>query len=208
MRGRRVLDVGCGTGTLAAALAEHAHARVWAVDPEPRMLEVARAKTTAVRFKEARAEQLPFKDGWFERVTTTLVLHLLDRPRAFAEFHRALGPEGRFAAVTFDPRYFRSTWLTQLFPSIEHLDVARFPARADLEAELEKAGFVSVRFLCYSWEVSFPREHALERIRGRHISTFDLISDDEYHSGLERAERDLPEQMNERIDQLIVIADA
>jgi ubiquinone/menaquinone biosynthesis C-methylase UbiE len=35
LRGRRVLDVGCGTGRLAEALTERASARVWAVDPSP-----------------------------------------------------------------------------------------------------------------------------------------------------------------------------
>ena len=35
------------------------------------------------------------------------------------------------------------------------------------------------------------REDALERIRGKHISTFDLIADDEYEAGLARAEREL-----------------
>src|SRR5919202_5905687 len=67
LRGRRVLEVGCGTGALAAALAERAGARVFACDPSPEMLEVARARAPRVGFKLARAEDLPFKDEWFER---------------------------------------------------------------------------------------------------------------------------------------------
>src|SRR4029450_9848448 len=43
LRGRRVLDVGCGTGTVTAALAEKAMARVWGVEQSEGMLEVARA---------------------------------------------------------------------------------------------------------------------------------------------------------------------
>src|SRR4029079_17187809 len=61
LRGRRVLDVGCGTGTLATWLAEHAAARVWGVDASPEMLAVARAKVPpTVGLKEGRAEALPF----------------------------------------------------------------------------------------------------------------------------------------------------
>ncbi len=41
LRGRRVLDVGCGTGRLAAALAERHGCKVWGVDPSPEMIEVA-----------------------------------------------------------------------------------------------------------------------------------------------------------------------
>src|SRR3954453_7180610 len=76
LRGRRVLDVGCGTGTLATWLAEHAAARMWGVDASPDMLAVARAQVPAtVGLKEGRAESLPFRDGWFERVVMMLVLH-------------------------------------------------------------------------------------------------------------------------------------
>jgi len=74
---------------------------VWGVDPEPEMIEVARGKVPpGVGLKLGRAEALPFKDGWFERVTMTLVLQLVDRPRAYAEAIRVLQPGGRLAAHT------------------------------------------------------------------------------------------------------------
>ncbi|MDX6511600.1 MAG: hypothetical protein QOE36_1104, partial [Gaiellaceae bacterium] len=89
LRGRRVLDAGCGTGTLSAALAERAAAKVWGVDAEPRMLEVARSRVPAgVGVREGSLEALPFRDGWFERAVARLVLHLVDRRRAFAELRR------------------------------------------------------------------------------------------------------------------------
>src|SRR3954468_15055046 len=58
VRGRRVLDLGCGTGQLAAALAERAVARVWGVDASEEMAAVARA--AGVDVKVAPAERLPF----------------------------------------------------------------------------------------------------------------------------------------------------
>ena len=81
--GRRVLDVGCGTGRLEVALA--GRAKVWGLDAEPAMLEVARESAPEATFKLGRAESLPFKDGWFERAVMWLSAHLLDRPVAFAE---------------------------------------------------------------------------------------------------------------------------
>jgi ubiquinone/menaquinone biosynthesis C-methylase UbiE len=115
LRGRRVLHVGCGTGTLAGALAERAVCRVWGVDSSDELLAAARANVPGVRFKQARAEQLPFKDGWFERVVVTT--HLADRPRALAESRRVLGSGGRIAIANADP--------------------------AQLEDELVAAGFVA-----------------------------------------------------------------
>ena len=60
--------------------------------------------------KLARAEEPPFRDGWFERIVYWLVIHLLDRPAAFAAAHRLLGPGGRACVVTFDAAHFDDYW--------------------------------------------------------------------------------------------------
>jgi ubiquinone/menaquinone biosynthesis C-methylase UbiE len=198
-----VLDIGCGTGRFLAQLAEVAKA--WGVDRSPEMLEVARSRVGGAGLKLGSAEELPFKEGWFERATMWLVAHLVDRPRAFAEAARVLEPEGRFAVATFDPSYFEEFWLNELFPSMEAVDRARFPTAEELTAEL--ADFAEVRLTRLSQTGSLTREHALERIRGRHISTFDLISEEEYQAGLERAERELPEQVDYRVEWLIAVAE-
>jgi len=206
LNGRRVLDVGSGTGRFAAALSQRA--KVWGVDESPQMLEVARKRALEVRFKEASAYALPFKDGWFDRATMWLVVHLLDRPRAYAEIRRVLASGGRIAVATFDPSYFGLFWFRDYFPSMEEIDRARFPARDDFEAELTAVGFREPSFLRISQRATVTRGVALERIRGKHIATFDLISDDEYRAGLERAETELPDQVNYRQEWLIAAAEA
>jgi ubiquinone/menaquinone biosynthesis C-methylase UbiE len=200
--GRRVLDVGCGTGRFAAALHERG-SRVWAVDPSPEM--VAAARNRGVNAKVAPAERLPFKEGWFERAVMWLVVHLVDRPRAFAELRRVLGPEARLAIATFDPSHFDRFWLNEIFPSLEGIDRERFPTEQELTRELRAAGFEpDVSRLRQRAEIS--RDEALERIRGRYISTLELLSEDEYRAGFERAERELPEEIAYALEWLIVIA--
>jgi SAM-dependent methyltransferase len=206
LNGRRVLDIGSGTGRFAAALSQRA--KVWGVDQSPEMLEVARSRAPDVRFKEGNAYALPFKDGWFDRATMWLVVHLLERPRAYVEICRVLGPGGRIAIATFDPSYFGLFWFRDYFPSMEEIDRARFPTRDDFESELTMAGFEVPSFTRISQRATVTREVALERIRGRHIATFDLISDDEYRTGLERAEREVPEQVDYRQEWLIAVAEA
>jgi SAM-dependent methyltransferase len=205
LSGRRVLDIGSGTGRFAAALSERA--RVWGVDPSPEMLEVARSRVPGVRFKEATAYALPFKDGWFDRATMWLVVHLLERPRAYAEVRRVLAPGGRIAVATFDPSYFGLFWFRDYFPSMEEIDRARFPTRDNFTTELQGAGFESPRFTRLSQRATVSREVALERIQGRHIATFDLISDEEWEAGVERAERELPDQLDYRQEWLIAVAE-
>jgi ubiquinone/menaquinone biosynthesis C-methylase UbiE len=199
-----VLDVGCGTGRFLAQLAPVAKA--WGVDASPEMLEVARTRAGVAGLTLATAEELPFKDGWFERATMWLVAHLVDRPRAFAEARRVLAADGRFAVATFDPSYFDGFWLNELFPSMEAADRARFPTAPELEATLHEAG-LEPRLTRLSQRGSLTRTDALERIRGKHISTFDLISDEEYEAGLARAERKLPERVDYRVEWLLAVAD-
>ena len=139
LTGRRVLEVGCGTGRFLAALA--GRAKVWGIDPSPEMLEVARGRAHGAGLKLGAAEELPFKDAWFERTVMWLVVHLVDRPRAFAELHRVLAPDGRLAIATFDPSYFGGFWLNEYFPSMEQADRARFPSADDLGTELPAVGF-------------------------------------------------------------------
>ena len=207
LAGRRTLDVGCGTGTLAVALAERG-GKVWGVDSSPEMLAEAQAKKTRARFKEGAAEALPFKDGWFERVVMRLSLHHLDRPRALAEAARVLVPGGRIAIATFDPEHFDRYWLNELFPSVAAIDRARFPDKTTLRAELEEAGFAGVRIEPLTQPGMVSRAEALERIQGRYISTLNLIDEGEYERGLAAAEAQIPEELEYRLEWLVVAAEA
>jgi ubiquinone/menaquinone biosynthesis C-methylase UbiE len=201
--GRRVLEVGCGTGRFAAAVAEREVARVWGVDASEQMVEVARAN--GVNAKLAAAERLPFKAGWFDRAVVRMAAHLFDRPRAFPELRRVLADDGRLVVATTDPAHFHEHWLHPFFPSFTAVDAARFPSAEQLERELGAAGF-DVRVERLTQESEIEREVALEKIRGRAFSTFELLPEDELDAGLVRAEAELAERTHYRTVWLLAVA--
>ena len=109
VRGRAVLDLGCGTGRHALWLAA-AGATVTAVDFSEGMLAQARRKpdAAAVRFlAHDLHEPLPFPDGAFDLVVSGLVLeHLRDLARFFGESRRVLRPGGRAVMSAMHPAMF------------------------------------------------------------------------------------------------------
>ena len=99
--GGSVLDVGCGTGTLAIALrARSPHTVVTGLDGDEQILGIARAKPGAdtVAWRPGLATAIPAPDGAFDRVVLSLVLHHLthdDKVAAITEVARVLRPGGR-----------------------------------------------------------------------------------------------------------------
>lgn len=99
VRGKRIIDVGCGDGVLAVRLAL-AGADVTGLDADPRMLSAARARAriagTATTFIEGDIRLLPFADGSFDTAVAISVLCLVrDAEHAVQEMARVLRPGGR-----------------------------------------------------------------------------------------------------------------
>lgn len=102
----RVLEIGCGTGTLITR-AKRAHPSIEMVgsDPDPLALKRAQRKAAGlngIRFEPGYAQRLPYADGEFDRVLSSMMLHHLDseaKAAAAAEVFRVLRPGSRLHVV-------------------------------------------------------------------------------------------------------------
>ena len=102
--GSRLLDVGCGPGGLATALAEVVGAEnVTAVDPSEPFAETCRVRLPGADVRVAAAEELPFEDDSFDGAFAQLVVNFMsDAERGVGEMKRVVKPGGTVAACTWD----------------------------------------------------------------------------------------------------------
>ncbi len=114
--GGRILDVGCGTGLLTAAIATcHSAAEVVGIDASPTMIAVARRKRcrSNCSYQAAVAERLPFPAESFDVVTSALFfhhVHLELKKDCLKEMLRILKPGGRMIIADMDTPYTRLGW--------------------------------------------------------------------------------------------------
>jgi len=136
-------DLGCGTGSLSAALAPHV-GHVHAIDASPAMLTAAASRLAGfgnVSVEEGALESLPLSDGVLDVAILMLVLHHVSDPvRALREVHRVLRPGGRVLIGDMRPHAherFREqmghVWLGFAEPTLQEW--------------LHEAGFVQPRYV-------------------------------------------------------------
>ncbi len=106
----RVLDVGCGTGalTILARIVAGEAGEAAGIDIAANMISTAQNKASRagldIDFRVASVDELPFPDGYFDLVTSSMMFHHLPvqiKERGLLEIHRVLKAEGRFFLCDF-----------------------------------------------------------------------------------------------------------
>ena len=153
-RDGRILDLACGTGTLAIMLARrNPGISIAGVDGDSEMLRRARAKAheagASIDFDEGLSTALPYEDDSFDALTSTLFFHHLDRSskeRTVAEIARVLKPGGHLHVADWgkpsDPVMAVALLPVRL---LDGFDVTRDNANGELPRIFERGGFGQVR---------------------------------------------------------------
>ena len=201
--GRRLLDVGSGTGNYSQALAREGWEPLVTDISEP-MLSRAAAKGLATRL--ADATDLPLEDESFDAVMLVSMIHHVDDPaRALAEAKRVLRPGGRLALMGWMREHIEQVgWMLEYFPSTRRWMVDQHPAFAHFERLLPGARRLPVHFedledASIGALMRFP-ERLLDPDLHRQTSFFERVErehPDEYESGLARLSAELDRRRDE-----------
>jgi len=153
----KVLDLGCGTGTLTLMLKRaHPEAQITGLDGDSKVLDIARNKSrdADIQWDEGLASSIPYPDSAFDRVVTSLVIHHLvtdDKRRAFEEVYRVLKPNGELYVVDFGAPHssltrFMTKYMRRLEEAADNFDglIPRFVAEAGFGSVKEAENFVTV----------------------------------------------------------------
>lgn len=146
--GHCVLDVGCGTGGFARAIAETASATVTGVDYSEHFIAFARELPAPLRgtveWNVGSAEVLPVDDASFDCVLLSLVLHQLQHPElAVAEAFRALRAGGKVVVRTIAPQDALNRVPERFIAAMAAADAERMPPLDTIERWLQDAGFTT-----------------------------------------------------------------
>lgn len=127
--GHRVLDIGCGTGTLALFIKRlHPDVRITGLDPDPKALARARRKAqragASIQFDHGFSDELPYPNASFDRVFSSFMFHHLDPPareKTLREVKRVLAPEGGLHLLDFErPDPLPKGWLLRRIHANSH----------------------------------------------------------------------------------------
>ncbi len=195
---RRLLDIGCGTGSLMTQLAERSGLEITGIDVSQEMLSQARKRYPGGRWilGDFDTKRIPTH---FDFVLLSYVIrHLRDQKAALTKARRLLSKGGKLIIVTDDHDQFRESVMHQHVPRIMDIDLNRFPAVVVVQGWLREIGL-----MVHTHEVVSTRRFAKEediekliaRVRARYISTLTLITDSELKAGADRLERYLKESI-------------
>jgi ubiquinone/menaquinone biosynthesis C-methylase UbiE len=199
--GQRVLDVACGTGVLARAVAERVGPEgvVVGLDVNEGMLAVARRKAPQLEWRPGIAESLPFERDSFDAVVSQFGLMFFeDRWAAIKEMIRVLRPGGRLAVAVWDslentPGYAAMTDLLQRLFGDEAANALRAPYNlgdpAKLRTLFAEAGLSQARVSTYPGEARFPSIEAWVTTDVKGWTLADMINEAQFQQLLTEAKQ-------------------
>lgn len=182
-----ILDLGCGTGRFSPVLAERFGARVLGVDPSDKMRRQAEsdAPHPRVTYMPGCGERIPCDDESVDAVFLSMALHhLRSMADACHEMSRVLRPAG-LVLVRAYLRECAPLLFWDFFPTARAFTEERVASAADVMVHFADAGFECVHQRTVRQQTDDSLGAHYERLKLRALSPLVLISDEEFHDGVE-----------------------
>ncbi len=171
LKGKEVLDVGCGTGILSRLVLERGAKKLDSGDLSAYMLGQWRRKAAAqgytqdqVAFHQIDSECLPFDENRFDVVVSSMMLGMVpDQKKALAEMKRVLRPGGVLALSTQGPELYYEGTLASTVATLKSFSVEMMAYRLEfwalnergIKRALKQVGFRDIRTNRLTWQDDF-----------------------------------------------------
>jgi len=188
--GKKVLDLGCGTGNISYQIKNKINTDIIGVDVSTDMLKVARSKSVEVALADIDNQQLPFRDSSFDTVVAAYVIHQIKNLNfMLSECYRVLR-NGVLVLLTSSHKQIEEQHpiIKDFFPSYVNIDKRRFPDIDRIDSRLESLSFKDIAHeeVTVS-KIPIDREY-LEKVKNKYVSTYHLMSRSEFQNGIARLE--------------------
>lgn len=193
--GGPVLELAAGTGNNTQCFLEARSAQLMALEPSGGMIAQARAKGVGGQWLRGDACAIPLAAGQCRFVFAVYMLHHIgDLARLMEACLRVLQPGGVAAFVTVPTRFIERHPMNAYFPSFAKVDLARFQPFREVMATMRQAGFDGVgAHNCIDKPRAVDASY-VARVANRFISTYALLPEEEFRTGLAQLEADVVRQ--------------
>jgi SAM-dependent methyltransferase len=200
-----VLDVGCGTGRVTLKMLAAKPIELFALEPSTEMLRQAVLKDQAKRILWVRGDgqRLPFRDGLFDCVYMTSVIHHIDdKKMALQQIYRVLKACGKCVIMTYSHSGIKKQVIND-FPGVTAIDSKRMPSVPEVKDMMRKVGFKDVSYHVVKHDEGYaPTDKYLERVRSKYLSTLTLLEEDAFQRGFKIFERRVRQKYGEQIRKI------
>ena len=186
--GKKVLDLGCGTGNISYQIKNKINTDIIGVDVSTDMLKVARSKSVEVVLADIDNQQLPFRDSSFDTVVAAYVIHQIKNLNfMLSECYRVLR-NGVLVLLTSSHKQIEEQHpiIKDFFPSYVNIDKRRFPDINRIDTVLESLSFKDIAHeeVTVS-KIPIDKEY-LEKVKNKYVSTYHLMPQNEFENGIAR----------------------
>lgn len=195
-----ILDAGCGAGHHTLFLENSFDGETIGLDTSIGMLKQIQKKGAEVKLLRACGENIPLVSNVVNLVFMSYVLHQSEEKyKLISEAYRVLKRNGHITILTSSHNQLRSDIVHQYFPRILEINLKRFPPLDEIKEMLNRAGFKNVSFSEISVKQEASAKEIIERIKGKPMSVFKLLSEEDFQSALGAFEKNLRSKYKDKM---------